>query len=164
MNTVVTLNKCISFTTELFFSFSFFLRIFFSCEIQYFKGIKKCPIYCCSAPCYSIQELVSVLICTDEDRVCTERQIACRGNATFILDTSTLHERDDFKADDNGSFRNQGKKTDVVQLDDSGNVTKLSSQPTILKECQYKLIRTYWVHTSNPDFKRRVAELEDREN
>ena len=45
--------------------------------------------------------------------------------------------------------------------DDSGNVTKVSSQHTILKECQYNLIRTYWVHTSNPDFKRRVAELED---
>ena len=77
------------------------------------------------------------------------------------MDTSTLTERRDFKADDNGSFRHNGRKVELVEVDDSGDAVKLNSQPTILKEGQYKLIRTYWVHNSNPKFKRRLAELED---
>ena len=77
------------------------------------------------------------------------------------MDTSCLDHRDDYKADDNGSFRHQGKKVEHVELDDEGDVVKLDSKPDISKEGQYRLLRTYWVHKSNPQFKRRAIELED---
>ena len=77
------------------------------------------------------------------------------------MDTSCLDNRDDYKADDNGSFRHHGKKVEHVELDDEGDVAKLNSKPAILKEGQYKLLRTYWVYNSNPQFKRRRIELED---
>ena len=93
--------------------------------------------------------------------MCKERPIACRTNATFVLETSSLEQRDDYKADDNGSFRHHGKKIEFVELNDEGDVVKLHIKPAMLKEGQYKLSRTYWVHRSNPTFKRRVFELED---
>ena len=79
--------------------------------------------------------------------MCKERPIACRTNATFVLDTSSLEQRDDYKADDNGSFRHHGKKIEFVELNDEGDVVKLHIKPAMLKEGQYKLSRTYWVHT-----------------
>ena len=50
--------------------------------------------------------------------VCKERPIACRTNATFVLDTSSLEQRDDDKADDNRSFRHHRKKIEFVELND----------------------------------------------
>lgn len=86
-----------------FYLFSLFLLIF-KFWIQYFKGNTNCLIYCSAAPCFSIKELASILICTDETTVCTEWPITCQANTSFILDTSTLTERGDFKADNNGSI------------------------------------------------------------
>ena len=77
------------------------------------------------------------------------------------MDTSCLDNRDDYKADDNGSFHHHGKKVEHMELDDEGDVVKLDSKPDILQEGQYKLLRTYWVHNSHPQFKRRAIELED---
>ena len=48
-----------------------------------------------------------------------------------------------------------------MELDDEGDVVILDSKPDISKEGQYRLLRTYWVHKSNPQFKRRAIELED---
>lgn len=55
------------------------------------------------------------------------------------MDTSYLDNQDDYKADDNGSFRHHGKKVQHVEPDDEGDVIKLDSKPDILKEGQYKL-------------------------
>ena len=129
--------------------------------IQHFNGNETCPLFSCCAPTYSTEEIVSTLICSGEDKACTERPIACRWNASFVLETSCLDNRDDYKADDNGSFLHHGKKVEHVELDDEGEVAKLDSKPAILKEGQYKLLRTYWVHNSNPQFRRRAIELED---
>lgn len=128
---------------------------FFSDDItQHFNGNKNSPLFSSSAPTYSTEELVSILICSEESKVCTERLIACQTNATFILDTSCLQKRDDYKANDNGSFRHNGKKVEHVELNDEGDIVKFTRKPDILREGQYKLSRTYWAHNSNPDFKR----------
>ena len=58
------------------------------------------------------------------------------------MDTSCLDNRDDYKADDNGSFHHHGKKVEHMELDDEGDVVKLDSKPDILQEGQYKLLRT----------------------
>lgn len=120
--------------------------------IQHFNGNRNCPLFSSCAPTCSTKEIVSILICSEEDKVCTERPIACRRNASFVLDTSCLDNRDDYKADDNGSFHHHGKKVEHMELD---------SKPDILQEGQCKLLRTYWVHNSHPQFKRRAIELED---
>ena len=83
-------------------------------------------------------------------------------SATFVLDTSSFDHPDDFKADDNGSFRNIGTKYEFVELDDEGNVTRIE-KPESLCQGQFKLSRTYWVHSSTTVFKRRVITLEDHE-
>ena len=97
--------------------------------IQRFHGNKNCPLFSSCAPTYSTEKFVSTLICSEKDKVCTERPIACRRNASFILDTARLDNRDDYKADGNGSFRQHGKKVEHVVLDDEGDVIRLDYKP-----------------------------------
>ncbi|CAB4043364.1 Hypothetical predicted protein, partial [Paramuricea clavata] len=84
----------------------------------------------------------------------------CKTNSTFLLDTDCLANAEDVKADDNGKFRHNGEKIDFVELSE-GQVRQIKEKPDTLERGQYKLSRTYWVHSSNSDFKRRLTELED---
>ncbi len=59
------------------------------------------------------------------------------------------------------SFRHNGKKVEFLEADDEGDVWQLSEKLGILEKGQYKLYRTYWVHSSNSEFKRWLTELED---
>ena len=93
--------------------------------------------------------------------MCKEWPISCETNATFVLDTPNLLQRDDYKADDNGSFRHRGKKVEFLERNDENDVVKLHIKPVMLKGGQNNLSCTYWVHRSNLTFKRRVFVLED---
>ena len=84
----------------------------------------------------------------------------CRRASTFILDTSCLDHSNDYKADDNGSFRHHVVKVECIELDDDGEVTCIAD-PKMLRPGQYKLSRTYWVHSSMKDYKKRSVILED---
>ena len=79
---------------------------------------------------------------------------------TFVLDTSCLDHPNDFKADDNGSFRHHGINQEFIELNDDGEVTRIDATKT-LQPGQYKLCRTYWVHSSTKAYKRRVVTLQD---
>ena len=74
--------------------------------------------------------------------MCKERPISCETNATFVQDAANLLHRDEYKADDNGSFRHHGKKIDL-ERNDEGDVVKLHMKPVMLKEGQYNLSCTY---------------------
>jgi ABC-type cobalt transport system substrate-binding protein len=130
-------------------------------EPQYLKGDLSCPIHITSAPFLSSNDVCEMIL-NPGDKVCTKVPLACRKSATFVLDTSSFDHPDDFKADDNGSFRNNGTKYEFVELDDEGNVTRIE-KPESLCQGQFKLSRTYWVHSSTTVFKRRVMTLEDHE-
>ena len=87
--------------------------------------------------------------------------MACRKSSTFLLDTTCLLSAQDIKADDNGKFRHNGRKVECLEVDEEGVLWQLGEKLGNLERGQYKLFRTYWVHSSNSDFKRRLIELED---
>ena len=87
--------------------------------------------------------------------------MACRKSSTFLLDTTCLLSAQDIKADDNGKFRHNGRKVECLEVDEEGVFWQLGEKLGNLERGQYKLFRTYWVHSSNSDFKRRLIELED---
>ena len=106
-----------------------------------------------SAPFLSAKEACNILLNPGE-KVCTQIPRGCRKDATFVLDTSCFKNRND-----NGSFRNHGSNTECIELDE-GEVSRISD-PKDLTPGQYKLTRTYWVHSSTKAFKRRIVTLED---
>ena len=87
--------------------------------------------------------------------------MACRKSSTFLLDTTCLLSAQDIKADDNGKFRHNGRKVECLEVDEEGVLWQLGEKLGNLERGQYKLFRTYWVHSSNSDFERRLIELED---
>ncbi|KAJ7373276.1 hypothetical protein OS493_012866 [Desmophyllum pertusum] len=126
---------------------------------QLYKEDPQCPIFSNSAPFFSLSEACNIIL-NPGDKACTKMPRGCRRASTFILDTSCLDHPNDYKADDNGSFRHHGAKVECIELDDDGEVTCIAD-PKMLRPGQYKLSRTYWVHSSTKDYKKRSVILED---
>ena len=95
------------------------------------------------------------------DMVCTEMPIGCKTTSTFLLDTSYFQNALDIRADDNGKWRHNGRKLEFIGIDDDGDVYELEEKSGTLTSGEYRLYRSYWAHSSNSEFKRRMTELED---
>ena len=108
---------------------------------KHYKGDPQCPIFMTSAPFFSASEACEILL-NPGDKVCTKIPRSCRMSMTFVLDTSCLDHPNDFKADDNGSFRHHGINQEFIELNDDGEVTRIDATKT-LQPGQYKLCRTY---------------------
>lgn len=93
---------------------------------QFYNRNNHCPILYSSAPFLSIEEAYESMFNPKEEMVCTEMPMGCRTSATFLLDTSSLKHADDVKADDNGSFRHQGRKMEIVQMDEEAMLQSLN--------------------------------------
>lgn len=92
-----------------------------------------------------------IILNTDE-KVCTKIPRGRRKHATFLLDTSCCNHHYDFKADNNGSFGHHGSKTEFNEMENDGEVSRISD-PKDLKSGQYKLTQTYWVYSSTKALK-----------
>ena len=128
---------------------------------QFYNGNEHCPILRSSAPCFSNKEAFMLILEPTMDMVCTEMPIGCKTTSTFLLDTSYLQNALDVRADDNGKFRHNGRKTELIGVSDEGDVYDLEEKSETLAPGQYNLHRSYWAHSSNSKFKRRITELED---
>ena len=95
------------------------------------------------------------------DMVCTEMPIGCKTTSTLLLDTSYFQNALDIRADDNGKWRHNGRKSEFIGVDDDGDVYDLEEKSGTLPSGEYRLYRSYWAHSSNSEFKRRMTELED---
>ena len=87
--------------------------------------------------------------------VCEEQPLRVRESKVFIVDTNKLSHPDDLKADDLGSWKNDGQHSHWVKVKQMGGcVTKLefcSGKPTNNPNA-YRLHRHYFVHHSNSQF------------
>lgn len=91
----------------------------------------------------SLKEVCDIILNPDE-KVCTEIPRGRGKNAKFLLDTFCYNHHDDFKVDDNGSFGQHDSKTEFIEMENDGEVSRISD-PRDLKPGQYKLTQTYWV-------------------
>ena len=62
------------------------------------------------------------------DMVCTEMPIGCQTNSTFLLDTSYFQNPLDIRADDNGKWHHNGRKSEFIGVDDDGDVYDLEEK------------------------------------
>ncbi|XP_019859828.1 PREDICTED: uncharacterized protein LOC109588081 [Amphimedon queenslandica] len=80
-----------------------------------------------------------------------------------------MTEKCDVRADDLGSWNNRGVKTSYfsVSFSSNGKINRLTSlgsrKPSVLRSSIYMLKRTYWKHSEDPKFSRRLFELQDHE-
>ena len=62
------------------------------------------------------------------DMVCTEMPIGCETTSTFLLDTSYFQNALDIRADDNGKWHLNGRKSEFIGIDEDGNVYDLEEK------------------------------------
>ena len=132
---------------------------------RYYDG-KKSPIYSNKAINYSAEDAVTLIFNAVSSVVCTEQPIGCHSTATFIVDISNLNHLDDIRADDLGAWKNCGVRSTYCSVSfDSSNkvcrVKKMGSAPSsVMRHSIYRLKRTYWQHSEESTFCRRLLEIE----
>ena len=100
--------------------------------------------------------------------ICLKQPTGCFKSSTFIVDLSKLDHREDIRADDLGVWRNVGVKSTYysISLDSNSHVRRIknlkSKRPSVMRNSIYRLKRTYWQHSEDINFSRRLFELEGK--
>ena len=90
-------------------------------------------------------------------KTCTTKPRGCERNAAFIINASCLDDPDDCLSDDLGPFRHNGHRYWYFVAEDEGFVEV--DEGVTMEEGVYVLEKTYWVHLTDDDFRRRLWRL-----
>ena len=132
--------------------------------ITFYRVADEIPDFATGVVKYGAAELVQILL-DNKIHISSKQPLRVTTSKVFIVDTDKLSHHDDLKADDLGSWRNDGQHSRWVKVKRSSQgVTKVElcgGKP----ECDsraYCLHRHYFVHHSNSEFKRKIVFLTGR--
>ena len=126
--------------------------------------VKVPPVFAAGNVKYSCPELVKILLdkgC-QKNRVSKKQPLRVTDSKVFLVDTNELAHHDDIKADDLGSWRNDGQHSRWVKVSEVASRiagVKVCSRKPQRDKHAYCLHRHYFVHHSNHQFKRKIAFL-----
>lgn len=106
--------------------------------------------------------VASILYSPDLSRVCKQKPLKCQENAAFVVNTNYLGDKEDVVSDDLGTFRNNGLKKWFFCDDNCGQLEEID-EPRNWEEGMFTLEKTYWVHQTYNDFRRRLWRLKDHQ-
>jgi hypothetical protein len=101
------------------------------------------------------------------NKVCSKQPVGVTRTSTFFVDATKLSHRHDIRSDDLGVWKNIGVKSTFcsVSFDENNKVkeiSKLSSKPLVMRSSIYRVKRSYWCHTEDNQFLRRLIEVEGK--
>jgi hypothetical protein len=96
-----------------------------------------------------------------EDKVCHITPTNVEHNCTFIVDRSYLKDPDDIKADDGGSWKNNGVRYTIVSWRNK-KATIISRNTSVCKQhtltrSEFLIERTYYANKGHPDFRKIIT-------
>ena len=110
---------------------------------------------------FSVEELGRILL-TDAvplSKICSVQPTHISKNVAFVVDLTSLDDHRDIHADENGVWRRMGAPVAFVSIltdpDGTQRVIRRSKMGTL--SSHYKLSRTYYRHSSSPDFSRIIT-------
>ena len=109
---------------------------------------------------YKVEELGKLLIVDPilSERMCTKQPVWVCKNASFVVDLHSLDDPQDVRADENGVWQRNGSPVAYVSIhNSSGNTRVLKRSKMGHHSYHFKLTRTYYCHTSSPDFTRIIT-------
>ena len=109
---------------------------------------------------FSIEELGRTLLTNSvpRERICPRQPTQICHNVAFVVDLNALDDADDVRADENGVWKRKGSPIAFVSIhhqDGKAKVVRRSKMGSHLHH--YKLTRTYYHHSSSPDFHRIIT-------
>ena len=108
---------------------------------------------------YKVNEIVQALLndSSDGSKICHRVPTNIEHNCTFLIDRSKLKSPADVKADDNGSWRNNGVRSVIIFVanDDVSIVAREKEiKSSKILSGQYLLTRSYYMHRTSTDFRK----------
>ena len=128
------------------------------------ENASEIPVFESGLVKYTALELVKILLDENQNKnyVCKKQPLRITQSKVFLIDTSNLDDPDDLKADDLGSWRNDGQHSQWVKVTKKGCSVKkveLCSGKPQGDPKGYCLHRHYFVHHSTSQFKRKIIYL-----
>ena len=133
--------------------------------MKYFNDDKQLPVYSQLSSGYCLSDLVDILMSNDIDsnKVCTVQPLGVNINCAFIVDLD-LVDPDDLKADDNGSWKNNGTRRIFFVVNERNKPEFLASAPVLQQGYYYCVVRRYFVHRTYGKFRRCIVEIKGKLN
>ena len=127
----------------------------------FYRGNKSLPVFEWnrSMHTYKVNEIAQALLndSSDDSKICHRAPTNIEHNCTFLVDRSKLKSPADIKADDSGSWKNNGVRSVVIFVanDDVSIVAREKQIKSSKLLCnQYLLTRSYYIHQASKDFRK----------
>ena len=130
-------------------------------NIENYGNDPQLPIFSTVTTGYSASKLARILMRKDIDisKVCHIQPLGVTKNATFIVDIDDVLFSD-LKADDLGTWKNNGTKSTYFSMSANGDVEIASGKPGHgTKSSYYVLTRRYFTHGTYQLFRRIVVDI-----
>ena len=133
---------------------------------MFYNEDKSLPVYqwTSSRQHYSIEELGKILLAgiVPESNICHVQPTSVCHNVSFVINLNSLDDPKDLRADENEVWNRQGAPIAYVNIYKPAKVicrTKMHSHTNC-----YKLSRTYYRHSTSPDFHRIITTVQSTEH
>ena len=120
------------------------------------------PVYQWTKPKqhYSIEELANILIVNPvaKEKICTKQPVRVSQNVAFVVDLHSLDDPLDIRADENGVWNRKGSPVAYISVHTDSGKTRIFKRSRMGNHPHhFKVTRTYYRHSSSPDFSRIIT-------
>jgi len=131
---------------------------------QFYRDNKSLPVFKWNAHTYDVSEIVDILLNTaaSSNMVCVHTPNNIQHNCTFLVDQTKLKNAADLRADDSGSWKNNGVRCVIVAvMEEEVSIAARGKnvKSVIMAQGQYLLTCTYFIHQACPDFRKIIFTL-----
>ena len=131
---------------------------------MFYRGNKSIPVFEWNKPLhtYKVQDVAQTLLCDSKKDVCFCTPTNVEHNCTFLVDQSKLKCMADLRADDSGSWKNNGVRCVIIAVNHGGVAIIARDKEAKgykMNYDQYQLTRTYFIHRTSQDFRKVIFTL-----
>ena len=124
----------------------------------------RIPVFEWNAHTFNVSEIVEILLNTAafSNMVCVRTPNNVQRNCTFLVGQTKLKNVADLRADDSGSWKNNGVRCVIVAVTEeeiSIAARGKDVKSLTMAQGQYLLTRTYFIHQPCPDFRKIIFTL-----
>ena len=110
---------------------------------------------------FSVEELARLLLIEStvpQSKICSKQPVRVSHNVSFVVDLHALDDPKDIRADENGVWQRNGSLVTYVSIHGHSTDAKIFRHKNMgLHSHHYKVSRTYYRHSSSPDFRRVIT-------
>ena len=131
-------------------------------KLSYYDGDLSLPVYQWTAPNqhFSVEKLARLLIGCEvpKEKVCSKQPVRVCRNSAFVVDLYALDDPLPIRADENGVWVRKGSPVAYVSVHNTAGTVEVFRRSKMgTHRHHYKIVRTYYRHSSSSDFRRIIT-------